>query len=111
MESAFTYTASQAAEAVEWADFQLRAWGVGTPYVGFLIDEASALLGPGRTGRVVLDYDVARRLLSMDVWCGAERLYGMDDFVSPTDPWLRDDSLREPCSSRVMWQPVDGAVR
>lgn len=81
MDSAFTYTSADLAEAAEWTAFQLRSWGVETPYVEYFLTEATLLLGPDRTGRVVLDYDPPQRLLSMDVWCGTDRLYGMDDFM------------------------------
>ena len=81
MDSAFTYTSAHQAEAAEWTAFQLQSWGVRTPYVKHFLNEATGLLGPDRTGRVVLDYDAPQRLLSMDVWCGPDRLYGMDDLV------------------------------
>ena len=46
----------------------------------------------------------------MDAWCGVERLYGMDDFVGSTGPWLREDPLRQPVSARVMWRTLSASA-
>ncbi len=81
MNSAFTYTSGDLAQAREWSCFQLQTWGIDSGYVDWFLAEGARLLGEERTGRVVLDYDPQHRLLSFDIWCDDERLYGIDDFV------------------------------
>ncbi len=81
MDSVFTYTSEDLAQAREWSCFQLQSWGIDSAYVDWFLAEGARLLGEKRTGRVVLDYDPQHRLLSFDIWCGDKRLYGIDDFV------------------------------
>ena len=65
-----------------WARHQTDAWGVPPSHVAHWLMTAGELLPPSETGRVELSYDAGLGLLSLDVWCGGRRLYGMDDWVS-----------------------------
>jgi hypothetical protein len=82
MDSALTFTRSQLETAhVAWAASQTGSCGVRTPYVDWWLAQSAGQMRDGQVGRAVIEYDAAHRLLSLDVWCGENRVYGMDDFV------------------------------
>lgn len=78
MQSAFTYTAADAAAACTWTTFQLRSWGVTSPAIHQWLAEATLRLPTGGTGRVVLNYERHEQLLSLDVFSGGVHVYGID---------------------------------
>lgn len=69
-------------DALVWARRQTDGWGVPPSFVAQWLTTAGDLLPASATGRVELSYDAAMGLLSLDVWCGEARVYGMDDWVS-----------------------------
>ena len=76
-----TYTAEQLPDAQEWSREVMADWQLPYGYVGLWLSSAADRLPEGRAGRVVLAWDPADRLLTIDVWDGDRRVYGMDDFL------------------------------
>lgn len=68
--------------AVRWARDQTDGWGVPPSYVAHWLVTAGGMLPTAATARAELSYDVGLGLLSLDVWDGDARVYGMDDWVS-----------------------------
>jgi hypothetical protein len=81
MESTCTLSAATLGPVQSWAEGQTDEWHVRTPYLNGWLSQASRLLGPSRVGDVVLSYDPAVRLVSLDVYCNGDRVFGMDDLV------------------------------
>ena len=81
MEATFDYTSATFAPAQDWAREQSRNWGVSTPYLSGWLQNGGDLLGDTDTGRAVLCFDPAERLLSLDIWSNGKRVFGMDDLV------------------------------
>lgn len=78
MQSAFTYTAADAAAACTWTTFQLTAWGISTPFVHQWFADLALRLPAGGVGRVVLNYERHEQLLSLDAFSGGIHIYGID---------------------------------
>lgn len=76
------FTRGGVAATSSWARQQTESWGVPPSHVAHWIATAGALLAPSATARVELSYDAAMGLLSLDVYDGDARVYGMDDWVS-----------------------------
>lgn len=65
-----------------WARRQTDDWGLPPSHVAHWLARAGELLPPTTPARVELSYDANLGLLSLDVWAGETRVFGMDDWIS-----------------------------
>lgn len=76
------FARTEVEDALRWARQQTDGWGVPPSFVAMWLTTAGEMLPPAQKARAELSYDEGLGLLSLDVWCGESRVFGMDDWVS-----------------------------
>jgi hypothetical protein len=75
------YDAEDSAAARAIVAHQIKAWHLSaTPLLDWF-DEADAAVPAGAVANVEINYHPADRLLSLDVWAGDHRVFGLGDVV------------------------------
>lgn len=63
-----------------WVAAQLRAWGAPATRAPLWVGSARSHVHH-RPDRCVVEYDPALRLVTVELWRGDKRVFGVDDFV------------------------------
>ena len=80
----WTVTRAVTPEVATEASHRMAALGVSAPFLAFWLRATCELLHPEDQATVVISYDHHAGLLSFDAWVKGRRIYGADDYVSPS---------------------------
>ncbi|MDT7536611.1 MAG: hypothetical protein QOI82_196 [Actinomycetota bacterium] len=81
MELYLAYDAADSAAARALVAEQIKAWNISASPLLDWFDEADAAVPKGAVANVEITYHPADRLLSLDVWAGKHRVFGLGDVV------------------------------
>lgn len=71
----------QADTAEQWTVARLAEWGLPTHMARLWIDSAAPSFRPVAEGEIVLEYEAELGIVTCEMWCAGQRVFGLDDWV------------------------------